>query len=405
MGQSKVHLEFESGGPRIGWVALAPSAPPDSASKWDAKSYDLDSGPSGEIVYVLDTASGNLAERQVSDAGKAWLVKDSDFKKIGAVKVRVEHEGKAVQVADVVLSDGVRTQNEVVDPTSNGVAQFYDVKAGNVNIEVSYHSGGASKSQKQGFTLDLKRDTAVPLLVVSITAEVLTIAAPSATGTASQTSGGTQASPSSQPGSALPPTPVTPQQKKVGDYAVVIFGILFAAAVIWGGYLWLQKNHGTAQGALQKVGLSLHDPSPFDPTLSAPINSAATPAPPQPQQQILLSGATPTPLAPISQPMAVATPAAVASSPHFTRDSGEVFQLAEGSSTLGRDDSVPLSFPAETSLSRRHAEVVRNGAQVIVRDLGSTNGTFVNGAKIAGDTTLRPGDNVQFGMVRFRYEG
>jgi pSer/pThr/pTyr-binding forkhead associated (FHA) protein len=37
--------------------------------------------------------------------------------------------------------------------------------------------------------------------------------------------------------------------------------------------------------------------------------------------------------------------------------------------------------------------------------MGSTNGTFVNGAQVQGDTTLRNGDAVQFGAVRFRYEG
>jgi pSer/pThr/pTyr-binding forkhead associated (FHA) protein len=38
-------------------------------------------------------------------------------------------------------------------------------------------------------------------------------------------------------------------------------------------------------------------------------------------------------------------------------------------------------------------------------DHGSTNGTFVNGAKVSGEAFLRPGDEVQFGAIRFRYEG
>ncbi len=89
LGQSKVHLEFESGGPRIGWVASQPSAAPDSAAKWDTKSYDLDtsSAPTSGTIYVLDTASGNLAEKKLGDASKGWLVKDSDFKTIGELKV------------------------------------------------------------------------------------------------------------------------------------------------------------------------------------------------------------------------------------------------------------------------------------------------------------------------------
>jgi len=38
-------------------------------------------------------------------------------------------------------------------------------------------------------------------------------------------------------------------------------------------------------------------------------------------------------------------------------------------------------------------------------DLGSTNGTFVNGISLKATTPLRPGDTVQFGDLRFRYEG
>jgi hypothetical protein len=53
-------------------------------------------------------------------------------------------------------------------------------------------------------------------------------------------------------------------------------------------------------------------------------------------------------------------------------------------------------------LSRKHAEFVTSGDSVIVRDLGSRNGVFVNGAKIA-ERTLRSGDVVQIGPVRARY--
>lgn len=407
LGQSKVHLEFESGGPRIGWVASQPSAAPDSAAKWDTKSYDLDtsSAAGGSIIYVLDTASGNLAEKKLADAAKGWLVKDSDFNEIGEVKVSVEHDRKAVQVADVILNDGVRSQNGLIDPSSNGSTEFYGVKPGNVAVDVHYHSGTTSKSQKQSFEVDIKRDMAVPVLVMALNGDVATVAATSP----DSGSAGPGLNPSGASGNgATPERPLTPQQKKVGAFAqiaVYLFGVLFAAAVIWIGYMWLQNNHSKAQSALQKVGLSIHDQNPFDPTTSNAVNTAMAPPPPQPQQQILLSDASPTPLGAVQQPQPVYGTTSVAPSPQFKRDNGEVFQLPEGSSTLGRDAGLPLSFPAENSLSRRHAEVIRTGNQVVVRDLGSTNGTFVNGSKVAADTPLHPGDSVQFGTIRFRYEG
>lgn len=49
--------------------------------------------------------------------------------------------------------------------------------------------------------------------------------------------------------------------------------------------------------------------------------------------------------------------------------------------------------------SRRHAEVRRQGGSAWVRDLGSTNGTLVNGARIAGEQALRPGDRIEIGDV------
>jgi pSer/pThr/pTyr-binding forkhead associated (FHA) protein len=64
-----------------------------------------------------------------------------------------------------------------------------------------------------------------------------------------------------------------------------------------------------------------------------------------------------------------------------------------------------LSILDETTISRRHAELSRQGDTITVSDLGSTNGTYVNGVKLTSAAILRPGDQVQFGAVRFRYEG
>jgi pSer/pThr/pTyr-binding forkhead associated (FHA) protein len=49
--------------------------------------------------------------------------------------------------------------------------------------------------------------------------------------------------------------------------------------------------------------------------------------------------------------------------------------------------------------------VIRQGGSITVRDLGSTNGTFVNGRKVDGEIVVSQGDEVQFGAVKFRLEG
>lgn len=70
--------------------------------------------------------------------------------------------------------------------------------------------------------------------------------------------------------------------------------------------------------------------------------------------------------------------------------------------TIGRlsDCDVPVS---EESVSRRHAEVRRRGSDIVVVDLGSTNGTKVNGAGIR-ERRLVDGDEITVGSTRLRFE-
>lgn len=72
--------------------------------------------------------------------------------------------------------------------------------------------------------------------------------------------------------------------------------------------------------------------------------------------------------------------------------------------TLGRDPAadVVLDYPM---VSWRHARVTRSGSMVIVEDLGSTNGTFVNGRRISGRVTIVPGDLISLGSYVFRLTG
>jgi hypothetical protein len=55
----------------------------------------------------------------------------------------------------------------------------------------------------------------------------------------------------------------------------------------------------------------------------------------------------------------------------------------------------------DLSVSRVHAELRRAGEHWLLADLGSMNGTLVNGYRIAGPTRVRPGDEVTFGKTRF----
>jgi pSer/pThr/pTyr-binding forkhead associated (FHA) protein/S1-C subfamily serine protease len=78
---------------------------------------------------------------------------------------------------------------------------------------------------------------------------------------------------------------------------------------------------------------------------------------------------------------------------------GHRCQLTADFATLGRHPTSDLPFDPErdTDVSTRHAAVFRQGPGYVVRDLGSTNGTWVNGIRVRGDQALEPGDRIRLG--------
>lgn len=75
-------------------------------------------------------------------------------------------------------------------------------------------------------------------------------------------------------------------------------------------------------------------------------------------------------------------------------------ELREGDIVLGRSSECGVLLDSET-VSRKHARVSVREGSVFIEDLGSRNGTFVNGRQIAEKVQVKPGDAVQFGDVRF----
>lgn len=68
---------------------------------------------------------------------------------------------------------------------------------------------------------------------------------------------------------------------------------------------------------------------------------------------------------------------------------------------IGRDPASGLRLSHDT-VSRVHAELRRQGGLWVLRDLGSTNGTTVNGRRVIGAAVVRDGDQVSFGNMAFR---
>jgi pSer/pThr/pTyr-binding forkhead associated (FHA) protein len=97
---------------------------------------------------------------------------------------------------------------------------------------------------------------------------------------------------------------------------------------------------------------------------------------------------------------------------------GRAVPLASPRVTVGRSepplltvelDLTPLETATPTVTSRRHAEIAWENGTLVVRDLGSTNGTFVNGVRLPGSARgavspphlLHEGDRVRFANIEF----
>src|SRR5947209_4728262 len=79
---------------------------------------------------------------------------------------------------------------------------------------------------------------------------------------------------------------------------------------------------------------------------------------------------------------------------------GTAYDLT-GGATLGRGDvEIRLDDPFASS---RHARITRQGHIVVIEDLGSTNGTYLNDEPLTGPQPLHPGDRIRIGDSEFSY--
>ena len=81
---------------------------------------------------------------------------------------------------------------------------------------------------------------------------------------------------------------------------------------------------------------------------------------------------------------------------------GRTQELKAEKTTIGRVDDNTFQI-AEPSVSSHHCEVLLRGKDVVVRDLNSTNGTFINGEKVT-EKVMKPGQILRLGQIEMRLE-
>lgn len=317
-------------------------------------------------IRVYDAQSGNLAARKVGSlsGGKSeWNVVASDYNRIGELRVRADQGGKGLALGSISIGD----QTQLLTDENKGVAVFYGVPHGKLPVSVSYREGSETRTVNQEFVVPAVRDLSKPELIVALPAP-------------------SQAQPTPVDDRKLPPPkPPAAPTGVLGNLVAMVLAAGGALAILYFGLRWVYGNQDKAKDALTKLGVQVPDPV----TSSDPVPASVAPDPfptAAPVAPILLD---PAPIAPVT----VSEPSLVGVAGSFT--------LGEGVSIVGREAGLTISLVSESTVSRRHAEIVRNGDSIVIRDLGSRNGTFVNGAPVTGDQPLRRGDRVQFGSAAF----
>jgi pSer/pThr/pTyr-binding forkhead associated (FHA) protein len=85
-------------------------------------------------------------------------------------------------------------------------------------------------------------------------------------------------------------------------------------------------------------------------------------------------------------------------------EEGDVYAIDSTALTVGRGGDNGLAVPADEFASAHHARFEPRRDGVYVEDIGSTNGTFVNGIRLTRDRKLVPGDVVRIGETDLRFE-
>lgn len=385
-------------------VYLAWSTGTDSVAEVSATSKGARVGAFAKDIYLLDRKTGQVATLSLAarknnklDASKLTFASLAPISVV--VTVVSSSNRKPVTGATVSLKDAAGNQQKGgVD--AQGIAKFENVKPGTATLQLQ-----AGKAEASFQRIVLPRPPGTPVeLSESLAATDAPVAEASPGVTVVPAAGGAPPvvivdrgkEPAEQPNSALP-----------GWIGLIVFGVAG-----FFGWRWLKTRGLTVKDALEKAGVNLPEESAsgVNPNLRPP-SPASAPLPPLPSLGDLPSagaasvagvavsgGSAPAALplpSPTGQPKLVGTRGPLA---------GQSFALADVLS-VGRESDNTIALAGDNTASRKHAVIMpAPGGGWEIADSGSSNGTFVNGVRIAAPTQLAHGDEIAIGTARLRFE-
>ncbi|MGQ9524495.1 MAG: FHA domain-containing protein [Armatimonadota bacterium] len=352
--------------------------------KGKAASVDLD--VVGQVrLHVLDEGEGTVAHRDVK-AGRGLecdlSLSAGDFAYALRVPVRVLSGGKAVSSALVVLRDAKGERHrEVLLPGQGGVVTFSEAALGRGTVEVQYGDG---RRASQDVDIAAGRGIAIRPLDVHV-------ASAPHTEPLERTRSGTAGEAEAKKKEARPAA-----GSDLTGYLVALGLVVFLILL---GYYLVRSRVVDPQALLARFGVKAPE--------------EARPAEPEVPPVQVPPGICPfcgTPRDPATGACACTVPVGAACGVAGPRlvvltgpEVGTAFVLDKESLTLGRDVNSDIAVAWDPAVSRRHAVVSVRGGEFEIADQGSSNGTFVNGARVER-SALRPGDVVTVGQTQLRFE-
>ena len=362
-------------------IDLAPAAPAGKLSAGELKLYD--------------PKTGNVAARSLANLGakRELKLKQADFDRVRTVRIILRPaEGKPderVESAVVTLKDANSDEfTAVVDPSSEGVAEFHDIAGGQETVTVAYEGGKMTVDLE----VPLDRETPVFTHTLAVSAKVRTVKASTAPAPRAPGEEGAPARPEAR--------------TTFATWLPVIMAFVFLGLVGFIAYMVLKSRGATLEGSLKKLGVQF--PQAEEPGKAAapdqPVDPNICPFCGQRKDPATGNCACTIQTAPAAHhgPTAGGAPRLIGTQGPYA---GQIFDLAGGETTIGRDTGNTVALADDTTASRRHATVRGENGLFTITDEGSSNGTFVNGTRITGSHPLQPGDEVQIGSTKFRFEG
>jgi hypothetical protein len=375
-------------------------------------------------VCLLDQKTGYSAVREVpakAEGAREITFAATDFNRVHRVRVQVTGTGgKPVASGTVTLTgkDGSAT-SRVLDPSALGTVEFTDVPSGTAQLAVAPTGAGSTTKEVQIALAPGEAAQTIAIALPEVTAVVES--APAAGTTAAAPPSTTPGGGNSSNATPLPPAgpSATPSEQlpapSGGSPLTPILGFLILAGAGYALYVTGRNRGWTLDKALARLGIQPAAAPDAGPASLRPAPAPAAPVDPNVcqfcgQRKDPVTGAcacsldAAAPAAP--SPSLFGAAAAPGSGPRLVAMQGaymgQIYPLT-GEATIGRDLSNSIAMENDNTVSRRHARLTPADGGYRIEDTGSSNGIYVNGARVT-EAVLRPGDDVSIGGTRFRFE-